>query len=93
MSARLSLPPKLVLSTVAGVVESLQALRGKALELDASAVQQISAPGLQVLLSAQKTWVEDGQALSLTGATDAMQEQLLLLGANTKMLTHEDPRL
>ena len=61
----LVLAPRLAAPDAAALVRNLQAHRGAALEIDASAVVEIGTPCLQVLLSAAASWRGDGQALKV----------------------------
>ena len=54
---------------------------GRPLTLDASDVQRLGGLGLQVLLSARKTWAEDGVALTLIDPSIAFADALELFGA------------
>jgi chemotaxis protein CheX len=57
------------------------AVRGAAVEVDASAVERMGAQCLQVLLSARLTWDADGAAFSVTAASEEFTSTLALLGA------------
>lgn len=66
------LPPRLLPQDAAPLQALLLGLRGRMVELDASAVAQLSTPCVQVLLAAARSWREDGIALSLSGASPEM---------------------
>ena len=57
------------------------ALRGSAVEVDASAVERMGAQCLQVLLSARMTWDADGAAFAVVAASEEFNATLALLGA------------
>lgn len=78
--ATYTLPPKLDLSTAAALAGALTEARGAPLVLNAGAVTHLGTPGLQVLLSARKTWAQDGVPLSIENFSDALGEQLVPLG-------------
>lgn len=61
------LPPRLLPQDACALQASLIALRGRAVEIDASAVAQLSTPCVQMLLAAARTWREDGVPLRLAG--------------------------
>lgn len=60
------LPPRLLPQDAAALQSAILALRGRAVELEARDVAQLSTPCLQVLLAAARTWREDGTALRLS---------------------------
>lgn len=61
--------------------DSLMALRGGPLTLDAAEVERLGGPCFQVLAAARKTWAADGQDLSLTQPSPAFAAGLAVLGA------------
>lgn len=69
--------------------EFLQA-RGQALTVDASGVERLSGLGLQVLLSAIRTWKADGQVLTFINVADAMTDQWSSFGAPLNDLVAQD---
>jgi chemotaxis protein CheX len=77
---RLTLPRTFGVTAVDGLVNELRAARGAALTLDAAEVEAIGGLGLQVLISARKTWREDGQALGLADPSDALAAAFALAG-------------
>jgi len=79
--AVLQLGPVLDLNAAGPLVGELVALRGRDLEVDASAVERLGAQCLQVLLSARRTWDADGAAFAVVSASDEFTATLALLGA------------
>lgn len=75
------LSPVLDVTVVSSLRERLLALRGAVVEVDASGVERLGGLCLQVLMAARKTWAADGADLRLTGASDALVEQLAAFGA------------
>jgi chemotaxis protein CheX len=71
------LPPRLLPQDAAPLRASLLALRGRPLDLDASAVAQLATPCVQVLLAAARSWREDGLPLRLAAPS---AEMLAVLG-------------
>ena len=80
------LPPVLDLVAVQGIVERLLSMRGRDLVLDASGVERIGTPGIQVLLSAAKTWTADGVKLSCINVSEMFSQNLATIGVPTDWL-------
>jgi chemotaxis protein CheX len=59
--------------------------RGAAVEVDASGVRRLGGLCLQVLLAAKAAWSADGQAFSVTNASESFLEALRLFGAQTAL--------
>jgi len=87
MSARVVLPARLDLPAAAPLVRAILEHEGRDLVLEAGAVTHLGTPGLQVLLSAARTWQESGAALSLEGASERVAEQIGLFGLSPDDLT------
>ncbi|NBB15046.1 STAS domain-containing protein [Caulobacter sp. SLTY] len=82
MSARsYTLPPVIDPASVGALRTDLLALRGEDLIVEGDAVQRIGGLGLQVLISAQRTWAADGHTLSLNQPSPSLIEMLRLTGA------------
>jgi len=77
----LQLRSVLDLNAAGPLAGELLALRGRDLEVDASAVERLGAQCLQVLLSARGTWDADGAAFAIVSASDEFTATLALLGA------------
>ena len=69
------------LNAATPLANELLALRGQALNVDASAVERLGAQCLQVLLSARATWEADGAAFALVSPSSEFESTLALLGA------------
>ena len=78
---RLVLTEVLDLNAVSPLKAQILALRGSALEVDASAVRRLGGLCLQVLLAAKAAWDADGQAFSVTNASESFAEASRLFGA------------
>ncbi|MEE4120048.1 MAG: STAS domain-containing protein [Paracoccaceae bacterium] len=78
--ATLPLPARLDLSTAAMLAEGLRAHQGADLALDAGDLTHLGTPGLQVLLSACRSWGAAGHALSIENAPETLAEQLAQFG-------------
>ena len=76
----LSLPSNLDLPAAVPLAKELLAARGVEIAIDASKVERFGALCLQVLLSAQKTWTEDGKRLSVVAPSAAFTEGLARFG-------------
>lgn len=68
----------------------LLALRGQPVTIDASAVDRLGGLGLQVLMSAVRTWHADGQVLIFINVSEAMTEQWQGFGAPLNDLEAQD---
>ena len=79
--AVLSLSPNLDLQAAEPLRAELMVLRGRPLSIDASQVARLGGLCLQVLISARKTWAEDGQTLSVDEPSPAFIEQLASFGS------------
>lgn len=82
----MQLPEFLDLPAAAPLVKSLLARRGNPIVIDGSAVQQVGAQCVQVLLSAKRTWDADGVPLSIVNCAPRMIEDLELLGVDSATL-------
>ena len=76
-----SLPAVLDLQAAGPLRAELLALRGRPLTIAAWQVGRLGGLCLQVLISARKTWAEDGVALRLDEPSEAFIEQLAGFGA------------
>lgn len=81
MTEALALPAVLDIRAAETLKTQLLALRGRPLAIDASVVERLGGLCLQVLLSARRTWTEDGQALTVAPMSDAFAEQWAAFGA------------
>jgi chemotaxis protein CheX len=80
VSRSLSLAPVLDLNAAASLRTALMERRGESLSLDASTVQRLGGLCLQVLLSAARTWGEDGQTFEIAPRSAAFDEALMQFG-------------
>ena len=80
-SALLRLGQVLDLNAAAPLANELLSLRGRDVDVDASAVERVGAQCLQVLLSARATWDADGRAFALVAPSSEFTSTLALLGA------------
>ena len=80
-SSDLVLPASLDIQQAAPLQARLLALRGQAVTLDGSAVERLGGLCLQVLLSAQCTWIGDGQTLRISPVSEAFARQWTAFGA------------
>lgn len=76
----ISLPPVLDLPAAAPLARELLSARGTEIAIDASRVERFGALCLQVLLSAQKTWAEDGRRLAVVSPSLAFSQGLMRFG-------------
>lgn len=79
-SGSVQLGEVLDLNAAAPLAAELLAGRGADLEVDASRTRRLGAQAVQVLLSARRTWHEDGARLAVVNASAAFRDGLKLLG-------------
>jgi len=75
------LPETLDLNAAEPLRQALVEHRGRPLVLDGSQVSRLGGLCLQVLVSAHKTWTEDGQEFRLEQCSSDLRRQLELFGA------------
>lgn len=80
-AAVLQLSQVLDLNAAAPLMNEFLALRGRNVDVDASAVERLGAQCLQVLLSARRTWDADGAEFSVVSPSSEFTSTLALLGA------------
>lgn len=83
MQGRYPLPARLEGPALQQVRTDLLALRGGDLDLDGAGVQRVNGLGLQLLMSAVKTWDHDGRALRIVEATPELGAALALAATPT----------
>jgi chemotaxis protein CheX len=81
MEEVLTLEPVLDLKAALQLRRALLEHRGRALRIDASAVQRLGGLCLQVLLSAKLSWAEDGALFCLSPRSQAFDDTVFLFGA------------
>lgn len=79
------LPERFDSAAAATVLDVFRQYRGAALTVDASAVRRVGAQGIQILISATRTWQADGHDLALENASAELIDAAQLLG-----LSHSD---
>lgn len=79
--AVLRLGQVLDLNAAGPLAHEFLSLRGRDLQVDASAVERLGAQCLQVLLSARATWDADGAAFSVVAPSSEFASTVALLGA------------
>jgi chemotaxis protein CheX len=87
----LRLPVSLDLPAARPLAAALLERRGKPITIDASAVGQIGAQCVQVLLSAKRTWEADGVSLSIVNCAARVIEDLKLIGIDRMLVIGELP--
>jgi chemotaxis protein CheX len=81
MTAAVVLPAVLDIQQAGPLRDQLLALRGQSVVVDGALVERLGGLCLQVLISAQQTWVGDGLSLVIDQASDAFAEQWNAFGA------------
>ena len=76
----LVLEEALDLSAASELAKSLNAMRGKAVTIDPAHVGRVGAQCIQVLVSASKSWSEDGVEFLVEPGSEPFNEGLRLLG-------------
>jgi chemotaxis protein CheX len=89
-AAVLRLGQVLDLNAAGPLANEFLALRGRDVDVDASAVERLGAQCLQVLLSARATWDADGVAFAVVAPSSEFTSTLALLGAPLEQ--HFNPR-
>ncbi|MEO0371007.1 MAG: STAS domain-containing protein [Pseudomonadota bacterium] len=79
---KLYLPEHFDGTTVSQVAAALLERRGKPVELSAERVKTAGALGLQILISANTQWNEDGQTFEVVSASDDLIQASEVLGMN-----------
>ena len=80
MARALKLATRLDSAQAQGLAADLCARRGKALQLDISPVETVSALALEVIIAAARQWALDGQDFGLTGRSARFAEACTRLG-------------
>ena len=75
------LPAVLDLQHAEPLRAELLALRGQPVTIDGSAVERLGGLCLQVLISAQQSWANDGQTLVIDRVSEAFADQWNAFGA------------
>lgn len=85
----MQLPEILDAPAAAALRDGLLKLRGAPLTLDASGVQRISTPVVQVLMAAARSWARDGLAFQVGSASPAFSAARRVLGLSASQLPGE----
>ena len=85
MTDPLLLEPILDIKAAAPLQGALLARRGQAVEIDGSAVQRLGALCLQVLISAHRTWADDGAPFTIAPRSEALDDALRQFGACARL--------
>lgn len=86
----LQLPEVLDLTFAGPLAESLLAMRGAPVAVDAAQVQRVGAQCVQVIMSAVSTWKADGLALSVVDPSPEFRDALSLLGIGLAEISTEE---
>jgi chemotaxis protein CheX len=90
MTQTLQLPEVLDLTCAGPLAESLIAMRGAAITLDAAQVQRVGAQCVQVIMSAIATWKADDRTFSITDPSEEFRDALSLLGVGLAEISMEE---
>ncbi|WP_172330927.1 STAS domain-containing protein [Mangrovicoccus sp. HB161399] len=80
MTRELVLPARMDYAGVEALYAEIKEARGEDVALDGSQVKHLGAAGLQLLLSAWKSWDRDGHSLSVASPSAKFSEHLEMLG-------------
>jgi chemotaxis protein CheX len=86
----LQLPEVLDVTFAGPLAETLLALRGSPLAIDAAQVQRVGAQCVQVIMSAVATWRADQVVLSLVEPSQEFRDALSLLGIGLAEISTEE---
>ncbi len=89
MTERLELEARLDLPASERLLAQLTVARGKAITLDASAVDHLGAHALQTLLVARASWEKDENSFVVDALSDKADAALATLGVKPADLTWE----
>lgn len=87
----MQLPETLDLNAAEPLRQALAEQRGHPVMLDGSQVTRLGGLCLQVLLSARKTWADDGQEFRLEQCSPELFEHLRLLGSQDLCVDSYNP--
>ena len=88
MTDAFELPAVLDLVAAHGLLEAFTVRRGRALTVEAGAVQRLGAQCLQILLAARAAWAADGLELRLENSSPEFSAALELMGVAPAELEH-----
>ncbi len=78
----ITLKPVLDMNEATALHQSLTAVRGHAVAIDASAVERTGTLCVQVLLAASRTWHNDKQPFTFSKVSEAFTKTTQLIGIN-----------
>ena len=64
----------------ADLLDAFREARGEPLVVDASAVRKVDTPGLEICLSAARTWRSDGKTLRYENGPDILETAMESIG-------------
>jgi chemotaxis protein CheX len=91
MPEKLVLPAKLDLTAASDLLEAFRTRRGEDVGVDAGAVTHLGTNCLQVLISASRSWADDGKTLAFGPMSEAFSQQLEQFGLSPDSLTDGAP--
>jgi chemotaxis protein CheX len=90
-SRTIRLPGSLHLPAAPSLAATLLSVRGHQVTLDASSVERVGAQCIQVLVSAQNLWAQDGLAFTVSNPSPAFLEALGTLGISISKIGEQEP--
>ncbi len=88
-TATFRLAKVLDLAAAAALKKELTQFRGRSAALDASDVQRLGTQCAQILLSARRTWLAEGQTFEIRDASESFSEGLNRLGVHEMLQAME----
>lgn len=87
MTRDLPLPERMDYASLEAFYAELKDAQGEDIALDGSKVTHLGSCGLQLLLSAWKSWERDGHCLTVANPSDRFLAHLQILGVSSDMFT------
>lgn len=82
MTKELALPTRIDYASLDAIYAEIKEARGEDVILDGSSVKHFGSSGLQLLLSAHRSWDRDGFRFSVANPSEKFSEHLEMLGLN-----------
>ena len=82
MTKEITLPARMDFAVLDALYAEIKEARGEDVTLDGSQIKHLGSCGLQLLLSAWKSWDQDGHNFHVIRPSEKFSEHLKLLGLN-----------
>lgn len=84
MERTIELPRRFDAATARRLAETLGEHRGSALRFEASAVESVSAMGIELIIAIARQWQADGKSFTLSGLSERFKATCQTLGLNAE---------